>query len=60
MNAVDYEGHYALQYAVENQSEEMVARLLQCTGIHLRDSLLFAVREEHANILQTLLDFQDL
>ena len=59
MNAVDYRGHYALQLAVENQNEEMVAFLLQCPGVYVRDSMLYAVREEHAPILNRLLDFKE-
>ncbi|XP_026323634.1 short transient receptor potential channel 6-like isoform X2 [Hyposmocoma kahamanoa] len=58
VNCANYQGTTALHLAVQNRSEAMVEFLLRQPNIEIGDTVLHAVRNGNATILEMLLDAQ--
>ncbi|CAH1408067.1 unnamed protein product [Nezara viridula] len=56
INCENYQGTSALHIAVKDDNEDMVQYLLSLPGIEVRDSHLFAIRDNHPGILVMILD----
>nr|XP_024215388.1 short transient receptor potential channel 3-like isoform X2 [Halyomorpha halys] len=56
INCENYQGTSALHIAVKEDNEDMVQLLLSLPGIEVRDSHLFAIRDNHSGILVMILD----
>ena len=56
---MDYQGRTALQVAVRDQNEGLIAYLLSVPTIQLGDVLLHAVREGNVDVMKTLLEWKE-